>query len=87
MNQPLEQSSRQSVTEAIISKRGPTFAVSASMSSSPSLAKEEARLDCINSFLPTALEIDWTNFCGVFPRKDSAAAAADDSLAKFELDD
>ena len=84
MNQPLEQSSRQSVTEAIISKRGPTFAVSASMSSS--LAKEEARLDCINSFLPTALEIDWTNFCGVFPRKDSAAAAAD-SLAKFELDD
>ena len=87
MNQPLEQSSRQSVTEAIISKRGPTFAVSVSMSSSPSLAKEEeARLDCINSFLPTALEIDWTNFCGVFPRKDSAAAAAD-SLAKFELDD
>ena len=36
--------------------------------------------------IPTALEIDWTNFCGVFPRKDSAAAAAD-SLAKFELDD
>ena len=85
MHVPLEHSSNLRVTVAIISNFGPTLKTASETEGEYGFFSSSFNMLatlCKSNFLPTALEIDLTNFCGVFPRIFSASLTKLDAVVE-----